>query len=130
MPYSDPKFPVVNNDPSVDDCVKSLRTRDYAVLAGLTASSWGYGYVVGKPVRSATASTAAAIGFTFASLVVLQDARSRLMGYKENEKEVKTYGVCKIQPSLKGVEKDPRFPHKTGLASPEIKPPLEWKNYN
>uniref|UniRef100_A0A6V2QQX1 NADH-ubiquinone oxidoreductase 21kDa subunit N-terminal domain-containing protein n=1 Tax=Ditylum brightwellii TaxID=49249 RepID=A0A6V2QQX1_9STRA len=130
MPYSDPKFPVVNNDPSVDDCINSLRKRDYMALFGLTGASWGYGYMVGKPLRGATASTAAAIGFTFASFVVLQDTRSRLLGYKENGVEVKKYGLCKIQPSLKDVEKDSRFPHKTGLASPEMKPPLDWKNYN
>lgn len=127
MPYSDPKFTVVNPAPTVDDCIKSMRFRDYCVLAGVTAASWGYGYVFGKPVRMPTASTAATIGLTFAGLVVLQDTRGRLMGYKENAKEVKLYGAHPNQPELMGVQ-DPRFPTATGRASITTKPPLDWKN--
>lgn len=129
MPYSDPKFTVVNPAPTVDDCIKSMRFRDYCVLAGVTAASWGYGYVFGKPVRMPTASTAATIGLTFAGLVVLQDTRGRLMGYKENAKEVKLYGAHPNQPELRGVQ-DPRFPTATGRASVTTKPPLDWKNYD
>ena len=129
MPYSDPKFTVVNPAPTVDDCIKSMRFRDYCVLAGVTAASWGYGYVFGKPVRMPTASTAATIGLTFAGLVVLQDTRGRLMGYKENAKEVKLYGAHPNQPELMGVQ-DPRFPTATGRASITTKPPLDWKNYD
>ena len=129
MPYSDPKFTVVNPSPTVDDCIKTMRFRDYCVLAGVTAGSWGYGYVFGKPVRMPTASTAATIGLTFAGLVVLQDTRGRLMGYKENAKEVKLYGAHPNQPELKGVQ-DPRFPTATGRASISTKPPLDWKNYD
>jgi hypothetical protein len=129
MPYSDPKFTVVNPAPTVDDCIKSMRFRDYCVLAGVTAASWGYGYVFGKPVRMPTASTAATIGLTFAGLVVLQDTRGRLMGYKENSKEVKLYGAHPNQPELRGVQ-DPRFPTATGRASVSTKPPLDWKNYD
>lgn len=129
MPYSDPKFTVVNPSPTVDDCIKTMRFRDYCVLAGVTAGSWGYGYVFGKPVRMPTASTAATIGLTFAGLVVLQDTRGRLMGYKENAKEVKLYGAHPNQPELRGVQ-DPRFPTATGRASISTKPPLDWKNYD
>ncbi len=130
MPYSDPKFPVVNPSPSVDDCVKSLRFRDWLVAGGLGAGSWGYGYVFGKPARMATASTAFAIGLTFAGFVVLQDTRARLMGYKENAKEVKRYGLYKEQPSIPSKPQDVRFPTATGLASPSTKPLLNYKNYD
>jgi len=63
------------------------------VVSGVVGGSWGFGYLVGKPVRAPTAATAAAIGLTFASFLILQDTRSRLMGYKENSREVKKYGT-------------------------------------
>lgn len=130
MPYSDPKFPVVNPSPSVDDCVGALRFRDWAVLGGISAGSWGYGYIMGKPARMATASTAFAIGMTFAGFVVLQDTRARLMGYKENAKEVKFIGMHADQPTLKKKPLDPRFPSATGLASPSTKPTLDWTKHS
>lgn len=123
MPYSDPKFPVVNADPEVDDCIKSMRFRDWAVLGGITAGSWGYGYIMGKPARMPTASTAAALGLTFASFVVLQNTRDRLMGYKENAREVGKFGG--VAPPKRPTQ-DPRFP--TALKEP-TRPPLNWKNY-
>lgn len=93
MPFSTPKYPVVNDDPSVDDCLKSMRFRDWLVAGGITASTWSYGYILGKPARAPAAATAAAIGVTFASFWILQDTRARLMGHKENATEVKKYGA-------------------------------------
>mmetsp|Transcript_2156 Transcript_2156/g.3784 ORF Transcript_2156/g.3784 Transcript_2156/m.3784 type:complete len:97 (+) Transcript_2156:103-393(+) len=90
------KFPVVNDDPSVDDCIKSMRIRDWLVGGAVTGSAWCYGYVTGKPVRGATATTAAAIGLTFVSFMILQDTKGRLMGYRENDREVKLYGVMNL----------------------------------
>lgn len=87
------KHPIVNPEPTVDDCVGALRFSDYMSLFGITSGSWAFGYVVGKPVRFPTANCAATIGFTFASLVCLQNTRGRLLGYKENAKEVKTFGM-------------------------------------
>jgi hypothetical protein len=129
MPFSDPKYPVVNPDPEVDDCIKSMRWRDYFLLAGATAGSWGYGYVLGKPVRMPTANTAAAIGFTFATFVVLQDTRGRLMGYNENAKEVQKYGADVVAMPLPVVvsQVDRRFPVATGTR--QTKTPLNWKNH-
>ena len=89
MAYGDPKHSVINPNPSVDECVKSLRFKDYMTMIGITSGSWGYGYIFGKPARFASANCAATIGFTFASLVCLQDTRSRFMGLLENEREVK-----------------------------------------
>lgn len=129
MPYSDPKYPVVTPSPSVDDCVKSMRWKDYFVLTSVPSATWMYGYLLGKPVRFPTASTAAAIGFTFATFVVLQDTRARLMGYKENAKEVKKYGLYHKQPDLKGPV-DPRFPTATGKASESTKPLLDWTKHS
>ena len=128
MPYSDPKYPVVNPSPSVDNCVKSMRFRDYAVLGGVTAGSWCYGYVFGKPARMPTASTAAALGLTFAGMVVLQDTRARLMGYEENAKEVNKFGLYHTQPK-KRVQEDPRFPVAIKSTS-VIKPQIQFKNYD
>eukprot|EP00560_Eucampia_antarctica_P006445 CAMPEP_0197829214 /NCGR_PEP_ID=MMETSP1437-20131217/5653_1 /TAXON_ID=49252 ORGANISM="Eucampia antarctica, Strain CCMP1452" /NCGR_SAMPLE_ID=MMETSP1437 /ASSEMBLY_ACC=CAM_ASM_001096 /LENGTH=128 /DNA_ID=CAMNT_0043430751 /DNA_START=258 /DNA_END=641 /DNA_ORIENTATION=+ len=128
MPYSDPKFPVVNPNPSVDDCLSALRFRDWAVLGGISAGAWSYGYIMGRPARMATASTAFAIGITFAGFVVLQDTRARLLGYKENAKEVTSIGMHAIQPNLrlKASQQDPRFPTATGMASESTKPKLDW----
>mmetsp|Transcript_2339 Transcript_2339/g.3131 ORF Transcript_2339/g.3131 Transcript_2339/m.3131 type:complete len:132 (-) Transcript_2339:210-605(-) len=131
MPYSDPKFTVVNPNPDVDDCIKSMRIRDYAVALGITASSWSYGYIFGKPARMPTASTAAAIGFTFATMLIFQDTRGRLMGYAENAREVNLYGAASsaYQPASVG-DIDRRFPKATGIVSDNIKPAPKYRNYN
>lgn len=48
MPFSDPTFPVVNPNPTVDDCVKSMRWRDYFLMGGSFAGTWAYGYAFGR----------------------------------------------------------------------------------
>ncbi len=130
MPYSDPKYPVINPSPSVDDCVKSMRVRDMAVATGITSASWSYGYIFGKPARMPTASTAAAIGLTFAGFLVLQDARGRLMGYSENSREVKLYGAASAlnQEQQQGTR---RFPVAIGgLKSDSAKSKPSYQNYD
>lgn len=130
MPYSDPKYPVVNPSPSVDDCVKSMRVRDIAVALGITSASWSYGYIFGKPARMPTASTAAAIGLTFAGFLVLQDTRGRLMGYAENSREVKLYGAAStvIQQQQQGTR---RFPVAIGgFMSDSAKSKPSYQNYD
>lgn len=129
MPYNDPKYPVINPHPTVDDCIKSMRVRDYLVLGGATTGSWVYGYLGGKPVRMATAGTAAALGFTFVSFILLQDTRGRFMGYNENTREVKKYGAHPTAQPPQYPPQDKRFPTATGHVSDTVRPPLDWKNY-
>jgi hypothetical protein len=93
MGYFDHKYPIVKRDPTVNDCIDSMRLRDYAFLGGITSCTWAYGYITGRPVRYPTASTAAVFGFTFACLYVLQDTRDRLLGLRENSREVRKYGA-------------------------------------
>lgn len=129
MPFGDPKFTVVDPSPDVDAVLRSLRVSDYIAAAAVSAGSWSYGYVMGKPTRMACASTGMAIGMTAASMLVLQNGRQRLRGYRENEKEVKYYGAWPVQPDLKPMGPT-RFPIATGLASEATRPPLNWKNYD
>ena len=110
MTYSDPKYPIVNPSPSVDDCISAFRISDYFTAIGLTSASWGYGYIFGKPHRLATASTAAALGFTAAGMLMLQDSRGRLMGYVENDREVKKYGAWSQQLASGVDQVGQRFP--------------------
>ena len=77
----------------------------------------------------ACASTGLALGMTAASMMVLQNGRARLRGYKENGKEVKKYGAWAVQPTLRACG-DKRFPTATGLISPVMKPALNWRNYD
>ena len=128
MPYSDPKYPIVNPEPSVDDCVKSMRVRDIAVALGITSASWSFGYIFGKPARMPTASTAAAIGLTFAGFVVLQDTRGRLMGHLENSREVSMYGSKSAAPASTYQLGTRRFPVHTGLSS--VKQTTSFRNYD
>lgn len=86
------KFPVVNPTPTVDDCVRAMRPSDFFQFAGATVGSWGYGFMVGRPARFAMAGLMAGIGCTFGSMVILQNTRGRLMGLRENSREVKMYG--------------------------------------
>jgi hypothetical protein len=131
MTFSDPKYPIVNPSPSVDDCISSLRFRDYLVASGITSASWAYGYILGKPYRRATASTAAALGLTAAGMIVLQDARGRLMGFKENQREVKLYGLYPEQVvSREGADAtERRFPTASLTVSP-VRPEPHFKNFN
>ncbi|KAL7543460.1 hypothetical protein ACHAXR_012741 [Thalassiosira sp. AJA248-18] len=129
MPYGDPKHTVVNPSPDVDQCIRSLRLSDYLAAAGISGGAWAYGYIFGKPTRMACASTGLALGMTCASMLVLQNGRSRLRGYRENAKEVKKYGAWPVQPELKPIG-DRRFPVATGVVSPLTKPPLNWRNYD
>jgi len=87
------KYPIVKPSPTVDDCLRALRTSDYAQWFGVTVASWGYGFVVGRPARFAMAGLMAGVGFTFGSMVVLQNTRGRLMGFRENRREVARYGI-------------------------------------
>mmetsp|Transcript_38209 Transcript_38209/g.68888 ORF Transcript_38209/g.68888 Transcript_38209/m.68888 type:complete len:130 (-) Transcript_38209:99-488(-) len=129
MPFGDPKFTVVNPSPDVDAVLRSLRFSDYLSAVGISGGSWAYGYMLGKPTRMACGSTAMALGMTCASMLVLQNGRSRLRGYRENEKEVIKYGAWPFQPDLKPLGTK-RFPIATGTMSETTRPPLNWKNYD
>mmetsp|Transcript_12975 Transcript_12975/g.15594 ORF Transcript_12975/g.15594 Transcript_12975/m.15594 type:complete len:128 (-) Transcript_12975:114-497(-) len=127
MPYGQPEYPIVNADPELDDCIKSMRKRDYFNVGAITSASWAYGYLFGKPARMATASTAAALGLTFASFVIIQDTRSRLLGYSPNDAEQKKFGIQSYPP--KRTAQDPRYP--TALKpSDSPRPMLNWKNHD
>jgi len=124
--YLDPKFPIVKTDPCVDDVIKSLRTSDYMFISGAVAGTWTYGYLLGKPVRGPTAVMCASAGFTFGMFYTMQTVRSRLLGYRENAKEVKKWGMAPIQPRLYSIE-DRRNPTRQSLSST---PALNWDNYD
>lgn len=111
-----PKYPPVKPSPTVDDCIKALRVSDYFQCGGVTVASWGYGFLVGKPARFALAGLMAGIGFTFGSMVVMQNTRGRLMGFRENDREVRIYGKADIGT----IQDDNEL----------VKRPLRWKEYN
>jgi hypothetical protein len=124
--YLDPKFPIVKTDPSVDDVIKSLRFSDYMFVSGAVAGTWVYGYLLGKPIRGPTAVMCASAGFTFGMFHTMQTVRSRLLGYRENSKEVKKWGLTPIQPKVYPIT-ETRFPKRQPLATKEK---LNWDVYN
>mmetsp|Transcript_27220 Transcript_27220/g.78262 ORF Transcript_27220/g.78262 Transcript_27220/m.78262 type:complete len:138 (-) Transcript_27220:137-550(-) len=124
--YLDPKYPIVNPDPSVDDVIKSMRTSDYLFFAGTMAGTWTYGFLLGKPVRGPTAVMCASAGFTFAMFYTMQNVRGRLLGYRENAKEVKKWGLAPVQPRAYDFG-DRRNPTRQPMIST---PPLNWDNYD
>lgn len=79
-------------------------------------ASWGYGFIVGRPARFAMAGLMAGIGFTFGSMVALQNTRGRLMGFRENSKEVAKYGKADVATQ--------------GPSEELLKPKLDFKHYN
>lgn len=124
--YLDPKFPIVKPDPSVDDVVKGMRTSDYLFVTSVMAGTYTYGYLLGKPVRGPTAVMCASAGFTFAMFHTMQTIRSRFLGYRENAKEVKKYGLAPVpQPRPYSVP-DRRFPVREALVTQK---PLDWDKY-
>ena len=90
---NEPKFVVVKESPTVDDCLKNFRMSDYFQWGGATLATWGFGFMRGRPARYAMAGLMAGIGFTFGSLVAVQNTRGRLMGYRENAREAAKYGI-------------------------------------
>jgi hypothetical protein len=128
MPFSDPKFPIIDPQPTVDQCVKSTRGTDVLKVFGVTGASWVYGYIAGKPTRFNSANTAATIGFGFVTILILQDMRGRFMGYKENAREVKMYGMHPVQVP-KYPPQDPRFPVATGHVS-QVRKPHDYQKYS
>lgn len=127
--YLDPKFPIALTDPNVDDVIKSLRTSDYMFVSGVMAGTWVYGYLLGKPIRGPTAVMCASAGFTFGMFHTMQTVRSRLLGYRENDPEVKKWGLASVQPKRYAVT-ERRFPKRQPLSSEAVKPKLNWDNYN
>lgn len=123
--YLDPKFPIIKPDPSVDDVVKGMRSSDYLFVSSVMAGTYAYGFLLGKPVRGPTAVMCASAGFTFAMFHTMQTVRSRLLGYRENAKEVKKYGVAPVQPRAYSVP-DKRFPVRQDLLT---QPALDWDKY-
>ena len=129
MPIADPKFPVINPNPSVDDCIKAARVMDYVLMAGITGGSWVLGYLNGHPGRRMVASTASAIGFTFSTFVVLQDTSGRLLGVKENAREVKKYGIAPPEWQPLKIQQNRRFPMAVGTSTIP-RPKIDWQDYN
>ena len=114
----------------MDDCLSTLRPLDYFFVAATTAATWYYGYVLEKPLRSATAFTAAALGLNFAGMYVLQDTRGRLMGYKENGREMGSLGVWVEQVKKGAGAGDRRFPVARYGVGSVIKPVPRFDNYD
>jgi NADH-ubiquinone oxidoreductase complex I, 21 kDa subunit len=132
--FRDTKYPPVKPDPTVNDCLSDMRFSDGMQWFGATVGSWGYGFVTGKPARFHLAGLCAAIGFTFGSMVVLQNVRGRLMGFRENSKEIAKYGAF-----LEDGQHHPPPPKQT-LTPDEIRYPtaqkpvpianLDWTKFN
>jgi hypothetical protein len=123
--YLDPKFPIVKPDPTVDDVVKGMRTSDYMFISGVTAGTYVYGFLLGKPVRGPTAVMCASAGFTFGMFHTMQTVRSRMLGYRENAQEVKKFGLASVQPRKQEIT-DRRFPVRKDLLT---QTPLNWDDY-
>jgi NADH-ubiquinone oxidoreductase complex I, 21 kDa subunit len=87
------KYPPIKPNPTVDDCMRAFRVSDYVTTFGVTFASWGFGFIRGRPARFALAGLMAGIGFTFGSMVAMQNCRGRLMGFRENVREQAKYGV-------------------------------------
>ena len=129
MPHADPRWPVIKPNPTVDDCVKSMRIMDYVLVVNVTGASWAYGYLKGHPARRLVASTASVIGFTFATFMVLQDTSARFMGAKENAREVKIYGIAPPEWQPLKIQQDRRFPKAVGMSTIP-RPAIDWQDYD
>mmetsp|Transcript_9327 Transcript_9327/g.12918 ORF Transcript_9327/g.12918 Transcript_9327/m.12918 type:complete len:85 (+) Transcript_9327:84-338(+) len=80
---NEPRFDVIDPDPSLVTAIKHWGISDYLTLIGVTGGSYIYGWALGKPLRPQTASTAAIIGSTFGFLYLYSCTVNRLMGYTE-----------------------------------------------
>lgn len=59
----------------------------------LTVTSYGLGFVLGKPVRVPSALTAASLGLSCGICLGYQNSFQRFMGLRENAAEVKKFGT-------------------------------------
>ncbi len=118
-----PTYPVVKPKPTLDDCIKVMGFREVAQVLGVSGASWSYGYVLGRPVRFATANTAATLGFTFATLLIAQNTRKKLTGFAPNDREVEMLGLHPVQPERCAID----------LRSPVVRKPhknVSWTKYD
>ncbi|GMH69703.1 hypothetical protein TL16_g05224 [Triparma laevis f. inornata] len=78
---------------------------DYLIVSTTTFGSWCWGYVFGKPVRGPAASMAATLGLTAGVLLAYQNSTGRLMGWKENQKEITRWGTTKEREAMAAQKK-------------------------
>ncbi|GMH98333.1 hypothetical protein TrVE_jg12511 [Triparma verrucosa] len=86
-------FPKVFDNPSLGEAMSGARISDYMIISGTTFGSWCWGYVFGKPVRGPAAAMAGTLGLTAGVLLAYQNSTGRLMGWKENQKEISRWGT-------------------------------------
>jgi hypothetical protein len=68
-----------------------MRWSDYFVAGSVAGGSWCLGYFTGKPMRGPAAATAFTIGATAGVMIAFQNSYGRLMGFRENEREMKMF---------------------------------------
>lgn len=100
---------MLNHDPTVMECYGMMRVSDGIWGAGVTGGSWVLGFLRGKPIRHTAAGCMAAVGFTFASMYILQTTRNRLLGGRENIREQKYYDAEKCRLEVEGMLKKQGF---------------------
>mmetsp|Transcript_16118 Transcript_16118/g.28240 ORF Transcript_16118/g.28240 Transcript_16118/m.28240 type:complete len:107 (-) Transcript_16118:189-509(-) len=90
--YTQPEYPVVDNDPSFKTAWRAMRWSDYANMGLLGAVGLPVGYWAGAPgFKTKFAYFAAYIGVSAGVIIGLSSSTFRLMGFKENSVEVKKY---------------------------------------
>jgi hypothetical protein len=86
--------PVIDN-PTGWDTIKNIRPSGWLATAAWTGLGFVGGYILGKPGRGAIATIGAGgclIGGFFSNFVL---SYQRLVGYSENSRELKKYGIQK-----------------------------------
>ncbi|PNW81940.1 hypothetical protein CHLRE_06g267200v5 [Chlamydomonas reinhardtii] len=85
-----PTFPIINPDPNITDAVTNMRSENWGVVAGLAGLGYVAGYYFGAKVHWAKPTALFTSIFLGKSGLLwgMSDSAHRLMGFKENSKEV------------------------------------------
>ncbi|GIL62312.1 hypothetical protein Vafri_16592 [Volvox africanus] len=85
-----PQYPIINPEPSISDALTNMRSENWSAVAGLAAFGYVAGYFFGSKVHWAKPTalfTSVFLGKT-GLLWGMSDSAHRLMGFKENSKEI------------------------------------------
>ncbi|KAI5084396.1 hypothetical protein GOP47_0000565 [Adiantum capillus-veneris] len=95
--YEEPKYPVINSDPSVSMIYSNFNTTDYCRITTFTSASLVYGYLAGVSwnVRGPSMYTAGLLGLAGGIMYAYQNSAFRLMGHYPNYEDLPKYKLKK-----------------------------------
>eukprot|EP00250_Pteridium_aquilinum_P015509 c22626_g1_i1 orf=62-355(+) len=91
--YEEPKYPVIDRDPTVSSIYSNFNITDYLRITTFTSASLVYGYLAGGScnMRGPSMYTAGLLGLAGGIMYAYQNSTFRLMGHYPNHEDLPKY---------------------------------------